>query len=254
MYQSGRARLCHSNRQLRILVAPNNTGQFWALTTCLWQNVSAWKRYILILCHGQNSSCGPTKLSGYLTLYPRQRAENIWRTVLKDHHSPLAHCDIARHDLLQSESSGRKGLHEAGVEEAYLSFSYLCFPLNDTGKASCSVCTHFPARALFSLSSPFLSVSFCQCSIGSKPNRAFDCRIWLASLTWGLTLASSPMHDAWDNQSTAATSLEWHLSCLWWDGMLYRAGRGRRDGLHESSLVFPLHSHWSHKAIKRVSN
>ena len=33
----------------------------------------------------------------------RQRAENIWRTVLKDHHSPLAHCDIARHDLLLSE-------------------------------------------------------------------------------------------------------------------------------------------------------
>lgn len=148
----------------------------------------------------------------------------------------------------------KKGIAWGRVEEAYLSFSYLCFPLNDTGKASCSILHPFPSQSTFLLGSshsflfPSVSVPLAQSPTGHLTVESD----W--HLTWGLTLASSPMHDAWDNQGTAATSpgVTLELPVVGLD--VVQSGAGRRDGLHESSLLFPLHSHWSHKAIKRVSN
>lgn len=139
------------------------------------------------------------------------------------------------------------------IEETHLNLTHPCVPLHDTAKKTCCI-LHAPFKNLSHLEIPILFYPF-PLSVfqGLKEHLVIE-------FDWHLreyaTLSASPSkHDFLDNQELAATSsgispestvvgLNFVQSCEW-----------RRDGLSESSLLlFPLQSHRSHEAIKRVSN
>ena len=121
----------------------------------------------------------------------------------------------------------KKGIAWDRVEEAHLSFRYLCFPLNDTGKASCSILHPFPSQSTFLLGS---SHSFLCFLLSVFHWLKAQQGIWLYNLTgishevslWLLLPCMMPEII----KALQLPPLEWHLSCLWWDWMLYRVGRG----------------------------
>lgn len=61
--------------------------------------------------------------------------------------------------------------------------------------------------------------------------------------------APPPMGDFSGSQGAAATSSGVALELTMVGLDFVQSGEGRREGLGESKLLFPVHSHQSHKAI-----
>lgn len=196
---------------------------------------------------------GPEMLFYYVS--KRQRAGNILRTAFMaiTAHLPTVrkHMDMTCFYLTKF---WKKGIAGAGLRKPTWVSVILVSLQMILLRQPAPFCTHFPARASFSLEVPTLLYLFPSVSVSWTQSPTGHLTIesnW--HLTWGLTLAFLLPYVI-PQITKAATSFGAapELPVVGLD--FAQSGEGRRDGLRESPLLFPLHSHRSHKAIKRVSN